>query len=141
MHYDINNFCDNEKVCNYYSAKDPIDIAYVSARKLLNNKKSFRLVSCNIYNYYFIPKTSHTTLYFDDIYKDEKLVKNMLILYLQQKSIKLMNILKNYKNLNKQDSLKNNPIVFLLYEKRKIAGTKILEKYQRRQITGQKFEN
>ncbi len=75
MHYDINNFCDNENVYNYYSAKNPIDIAYASARELLNNKRIFRLVSCGICNYYFIPKTSHTTLYCDDIYKDGKTCK------------------------------------------------------------------
>ena len=59
----------------YYYSKNPTDIAYVSARELLNNKKSFRIVRCKNCNYYFMPKTSHKTLYCDDIYENNKTCK------------------------------------------------------------------
>lgn len=103
MHYDINNFCNNENVYNYYLAKNPIDIAYVSARKLLNNKRNFRLVCYGVCNNYFIHKTTHTTLYCYDIYKDGKTYDTN----------ELWKKYRNrYKNLNKQVSLSNNFKVF-----------------------------
>ena len=145
MHYDINNFCDNENVYNYYSAKNPIDIAYVSARELLNNKRNFRLVRCGICNYYFIPKTSHTTLYCDEIYQDRKTCKEYANSISSAKTYETDDLSKKYrnryKNLNKQASLSNNPKVFLLYEKYKIDGAKMLEKYQHGKISGEEFES
>ena len=46
-----------------------------------------------------------------------------------------------YKNLQKQSSLSSNPKVLLLYEKYKLDGAKILEKYQHGKITAEEFHN
>ena len=46
-----------------------------------------------------------------------------------------------YKNLQKQSSLSSNPKVLLLYEKYKLDGAKILEKYQHGKITAEEFES
>lgn len=145
MNYDIKNFCDNSNVYNYYSAKNPIDITYVSARELLNNKKSFRLVRCGICNYYFIPKTSHNTLYCDELYEDNKTCKEYANLISSTKTYEADDLCKKYrnryKNLHKQASLSSNPKVSLLYERYKLEGTKMLEKYQRGKITDEEFES
>lgn len=145
MNYDIKSFCDNSNVYNYYSAKNPIDIAYVSVRELLNNKKSFRLVRCKNCNYYFIPKTSHKTLYCDDIYENNKTCKeyaNSISSTKTYESDKLCKKYRNrYKNLHKQASLSNNPKVLLLYEKYKLEGAKMFEKYQHGKITDEEFES
>ena len=145
MNYDIKSFCDNANVYNYYSAKNPIDIAYVSSRELLNNKKSFRLIRCNICNYYFIPKTSHSTLYCNELYKDNKTCKEYANSISSTKTYESDEICKKYrnryKNLRKQASLSSNPKVLLLYEKYKLEGAKMLEKYQHGKITTKEFES
>ena len=145
MSYDVKDFCDNTNIYNYFSAKNPIDIAYVSARELLNNKKSFRLVRCGICNYYFIPKTSHTTLYCDEIYQDGKTCKEYAKLVSTTKTYESDTLCKKYrnryKNLHKQASLSNNPKVSLLCEEYKLKGPKMLEKYQLGKITAEEFEN
>lgn len=145
MSYDVKDFCDNTNIYNYFSAKNPIDIAYVSARELLKNKKSFRLVRCGICNYYFIPKTSHTTLYCDEIYQDRKTCKEYAKLISTTKTYESDPLCKKYrnryKNLHKQASLSNNPKASLLCEEYKLKGPKMLEKYQFGKITPEKFEN
>ena len=145
MSYDVKDFCDNTNIYNYFSAKNPIDIAYVSARELLNNKKSFRLVRYGICNYYFIPKTSHTPLYCDEIYQDGKTCKEYAKLISTTKTYESDPLCKKYrnryKNLHKQASLSNNPKVSLLCEEYKLKGPKMLEKYQLGKITPEEFEN
>ena len=143
--YDIKNFYDSNDLYTYYYSKNPTDIAYVSARELLNNKKSFRIVRCKNCNYYFIPKTSHKTLYCNDIYENNKTCKEYANSMSSIKTYESDEICKKYrnryKNLQKQSSLSSNPKVLLLYEKYKLDGAKILEKYQHGKITAEEFES
>lgn len=145
LSYNIKDLCDNKNLHNYYTAKNPIDLTYLCARELLKNKKSFRLIRCGICDHYFIPKNSHKTLYCNELYKDNKTCKQYANSVLSTKKYEEDELCKKYrkryKNLHKQTNLSNNLNVSLLYVQYKSEGPKMLEKYQKGQITANEFEN
>lgn len=142
--YNTGNYYDNN-ISAYFYSKNPMDIAYVSVRELLNNRKSFRLVRCGICDYFFIPKTSHKTLYCDDIFEDGKTCKEYAKLVSSTRTYESDPLCKKYrrryKNLQKQADTSNNPRSSLLYEEYKLKGPDMYTKYQLGKITAEKFEN
>lgn len=145
MSYDVKSFCDSKKIYNYFYSKNPIDIAYISARELLNNIKSFRLVRCGICDHYFIPKTSHKTLYCDNIFENGKTCKEYAKSTLATKIYESDPLCKKYRrryvNLQKQAENSRNPKSSFLYEKYKLKGAKMYDKYKLGKITAEEFEN
>jgi hypothetical protein len=152
MNFDIDNFFSNNipdevkgNVKYYYSSNDFACILYITLREFLNNKKSFRLIKCQNCDYYFIPKTAHKTLYCDEIFEDGKTCKEYAESLAFSRTFANDPVCKRYrsryKNLQKQASLSNNPEVQTLYDKYKIDGAKMLEKYQQGKITSEEFEN
>ena len=110
----------------------------------MNYKNSFRIVKCKNCNIYFIPKTAHKTLYCDNIFKDGLTCKEFADKVSSSRTYANDPICKKYrnryKNLSKQASISNNPEVLALYERYKVDGAIMLDRYKHDEISGSDFE-
>lgn len=145
MSYDLKNFPDNSNLQTCYYSNNPIDLVYLSARELYNNKKNFRICKCENCGYYFMPKTSRPTKYCDQIFENGKTCKEYANSMAFGKDynndpvcIKYRN---RYKNLQKKARESNKFRSTELYEKYQIDGPTYLEKYKLGKITAEEFEN
>ena len=151
MNFDLDNFflnaIPNESKNNikyYYSSDDFACLLFVSMKEFMNNKKSFRIIKCKNCDYYFIPKTAHKTLYCDEIFENGKTCKEYVENLAFGRNFANDPLCKRYrnryKNLQKQASLSSNPNVLPLYEKYKVIGAVMLDKYQHGKISSKEFE-
>lgn len=143
--YNLEDFPDNPNLQNCYYSEDLINLVYVSARELYNNKKNFRICKCENCGYYFMPKTTRPTKYCDQIYENGKTCKeyanNMAFGRDYNNDPVCIKYRNRYKNLQKQARESNKFRTTELYEKYQIDGPTYLDKYKLGKITAQEFEN
>ena len=151
MNFDLDNFFLNaipneskDNIKYYYSSNDFACLLFISMKEFMNNRKSFRIIKCKNCDYYFIPKTAHKTLYCDEIFENGKTCKEYVENLAFGRNFANDPLCKRYrnryKNLQKQASLSSNPNVLPLYEKYKVIGAVMLDKYQHGKISSKEFE-
>ncbi len=152
VNYDINNFFsgnipDDAKgnIEQYFTSGDLNCILYITLKQFVENIKNFRIVKCQNCDSYFIPKTNHKTLYCDEIFEDGKTCKEYAESLAFSRTFANDPVCKHYrnryKNLQKQASNSNTPDSRNLYERYKLEGAQMLEKYQQGKINAEEFEN
>ena len=151
MNFDLDSFflCSNnnkskDNIRYYYSSNDFTCLLFICMKEFMNYKNSFRIIKCKNCNHYFIPKTAHKTLYCDNIFKDDLTCKEFADKVSSSRTYANDPICKKYrnryKNLSKQASISNNPEVLSLYERYKVDGAVMLDKYKHDEISGSDFK-
>ena len=151
MNFDLDSFFlgsntnkSKDNIRYYYSSNDFTCLLFICMKEFMNYKNSFRIVKCKNCNHYFIPKTAHKALYCDNIFKDGLTCKKFADKFSSSRTYANDPICKKYrnryKNLSKQASISNNPEVLALYERYKVDGAIMLDRYKHDEISGSDFE-
>ena len=151
MNFDLDSFFlgsttnkSKDNIRYYYSSNDFTCLLFICMKEFMNYKNSFRIIKCKNCNHYFIPKTAHKTLYCDNIFKDGLTCKEFADKVSSSRTYANDPICKKYrnkyKNLSKQASISNNPEVLALYERYKVDGAVMLDRYKHDEISGSDFE-
>lgn len=152
MNFDLYSFFlgtmynkSKDNIKYYYSSDDFACLLFICMKEFMNYKKSFRVIKCKNCNRYFIPKTAHKTLYCDNIFKGGLTCKEFADKVSCSRTYTNDPVCKKYrnryKNLSKQASISNNPEVLELYERYKVDGSVMLDKYKNGKISSDEFEN
>ena len=151
MNFDLDSFFlgsntnkSKDNIRCYYSSNDFTCLLFICMKEFMNYKNSFRIIKCKNCNHYFIPKTAHKTLYCDNIFKYGLTCKEFVDKVSSSRTYANDPICKKYrnryKNLSKQASISNNPEVLALYERYKVDGAIMLDRYKHGKITYEEFK-
>lgn len=152
MNFDLDSFFlgsntnkSKDNIKYYYSSNDFACLLFICMKEFMNYKNSFSIIKCKNCNSYFIPKTALKTLYYDNIFKGGLTCKEFADKISSSRTYANYPICKKYrnryKNLSKQASISNNPEVLTLYERYKVDGAKMLDRYKHNKITAKEFKN